>query len=402
MLLKNVCIENNSELLDVRIKDGVFTEIAKGLISSKGEEVIDLTGKLILPPLVESHIHLDTALTVGDPDYNHSGTLYEGIALWAERKKKLSKKDVKDRALRAINMEIAHGVQYVRSHVDICDNRMVALEALLELKEEISDKVELQLIGFPQEGILSYPNGKELVLKAIELGVDGIGAIPHYEFTREYSVESLNFITEIAARKQILVDVHCDETDDDSSRGLETLAARTAEIGNGEYVTASHTTAMHSYSEPYMGRLMRVLQKANLNFVANPLVNTNLQGRYDSYPKRRGVTRVNELIANGLNVSFGQDDIRDPWYPMGNGNLRDVVFMGLHVLQLTGYEDIQNSYKFITHNGAKTLHLKNYGIRLGNPANFIVYDATSYYDALTNNSKLLYSVHNGNFLVKNV
>jgi cytosine deaminase len=228
------------------------------------------------------------------------------------------------------------------------------------------------------------------------MGADAVGAIPHFEFTREYSVESLDFALDLAAREEKLVDVHCDEIDDEASRGLETVAARALELGLYDKVTASHTTAMHSYNNAYVMRLMRLLKMSRINFVANPLVNTHLQGRIDTYPKRRGITRVKELTEAGINVSFGHDDINDPWYPMGNGSLRDVVFMGLHVCQMMGYEEIMNSYRFITLNAARTLHITDhYGIEPGKPANFIVMDAKNYFDALNRNASVLCSFRNG-------
>jgi cytosine deaminase len=236
---------------------------------------------------------------------------------------------------------------------------------------------------------------------AVKMGANVIGAIPHFEFTREYSVESLNFIMELAVKYDKLVDVHCDEIDDEASRGLETLAARAYEMELFDKVTASHTTAMHSYNNAYVVRLMRLLKMSRINFVANPLVNTHLQGRMDTYPKRRGITRVKELTEEGINVSFGQDDFFDPWYPMGNGNMRDVVFMGLHVCQMMGYDDIMNSYKFVTSNAAKTLHLgESYGIKAGNPASFVVLDAKNYYDALNFNAAVLRSYNKGRLIAQ--
>jgi cytosine deaminase len=401
MLIKNVFIENGKELSDIRIKNGVFTEISQGLSPLAGEEIVDMGGKLALPPFIESHVHLDTCLTAGDPVWNLSGTLFEGIECWSKRKEKLSKADVKERVNRAVRMQAANGIQYVRTHVDVTDPKLTALEAMLELREELKDTITLQIVAFPQEGILSYPNGKELMENAIRLGADVVGAIPHFEFTREYSVESLNFAMELAAKYDRLVDVHCDEIDDEASRGLETLAARAYEMQMYDKVTASHTTAMHSYNNAYVVRLMRLLKMSRINFVSNPLVNTHLQGRMDTYPKRRGVTRVKELTAEGINVSFGHDDIFDPWYPLGNGNMRDVVFIGLHVCQMMGYEDIMNSYRFISTNAAKTLHLgDSYGIKAGNPANFIVLDAKDYYEALNYNSPVLHSYREGRLIAK--
>lgn len=396
MLFRNAYIENAKELADLRVENGRFAAIAPSLAPQPGEEVIDLGGKLVLPPFIESHVHLDTCLTAGDPVWNMSGTLFEGIECWSKRKDKLSRQDVRERVQRCVRLYAANGVQFIRTHVDVTDPKLTAMRALIELREELRDVMEIQIVAFPQEGILSYPNGKQLMIDAVNMGADAVGAIPHFEFTREYSVESLNFALELAAKHDKLVDVHCDEIDDEASRGLETVAARALELGLYDKVTASHTTAMHSYNNAYVLRLMRLLKMSRINFVANPLVNTHLQGRMDTYPKRRGVTRVKELTAEGINVSFGHDDIFDPWYPMGNGSLRDVVFVGLNVCQMMGYEDIMNSYRFISTNAAKTLHLGDrYGIAAGRPANFIVLDAQNYYDALNKNAPVLRSVRAG-------
>ena len=396
MLYKNLYIENAAETSDIRVENGKIAEIGANLTARPGEDVRDFAGKLALPPLIESHVHLDTCLTAGDPVWNLSGTLFEGIECWAKRKEKLTREDVRERVHRAVRLYAVNGIQHIRTHVDVTDPKLTAMEALLELREELRDVMDIQVVAFPQEGIESYPNGRALMENAVRMGADCVGAIPHFEFTREYSVSSLNFAVELAEKYDKLVDVHCDEIDDEASRGLETLAARAYESGLCDRVTASHTTAMHSYNNAYVQRLMRLLKLSRINFVSNPLVNTHLQGRIDTYPKRRGITRVKELTEAGVNVSFGHDDIFDPWYPMGTGLLRDVVFMGLHVCQMMGYEDIMNSYRFISTHAAKTLHLgESYGIRAGNPASFIVLDAKNYYDALNTNATVLLSCRNG-------
>ena len=396
MLDKNLYIENAAETSDIRVENGKIAEIGANLTARPGEETRDFAGRLALPPLIESHVHLDTCLTAGDPVWNLSGTLFEGIECWAKRKEKLTREDVRERVHRAVRLYAVNGIQHIRTHVDVTDPKLTAMEALLELREELRDVMDIQVVAFPQEGIESYPNGRALMENAVRMGADCVGAIPHFEFTREYSVSSLNFAVELAEKYDKLVDVHCDEIDDEASRGLETLAARAYESGLCERVTASHTTAMHSYNNAYVQRLMRLLKLSRINFVSNPLVNTHLQGRIDTYPKRRGITRVKELTEAGVNVSFGHDDIFDPWYPMGTGSLRDVVFMGLHVCQMMGYEDIMNSYRFISTNAAKTLHLsEKYGIKAGNPASFIVLDAKNYYDALNTNATVLLSCRNG-------
>lgn len=401
MLFKNGHIENSVEAVDIRVTDGKFEQIGANLEARPGEEVVDCTDKLFLPPFIESHVHLDTCLTAGQPRWNMSGTLFEGIERWEERKEFLTKEDVKNRVNKVVRMQAANGVQHVRTHVDINDPKLTALEAILELREEVKDFINIQIVAFPQYGILSYPNGKELLEEALKMGADAAGAIPHFEFTREYSVESLNICFELAQKYNKLIDVHCDEIDDESSRGLETLATRAYETGMRDMVTASHTTAMHSYNNAYVIRLMRLLKMSGINFVANPCVNMHLGGRVDTYPKRRSLTRVKELTAEGCNVSFGNDDIFDPWNPLGNTSMRDAVFMGLYAGHMLGYEEIMNSYKFVTTNAARTLHLGDgYGIKEGNDASFVIMNAKNYYDALNYNEPVLASYKNGKLIAK--
>ncbi|NLD18363.1 MAG: cytosine deaminase [Tissierellia bacterium] len=401
MIIKGVYIENSDKKLDIRIKDGIFEEIGENLYKKENEEEINADGKLALPPFIESHVHLDTCLTAGEPKWNGSGTLFEGIETWSLRKESLTKEDVKTRVNRAIRKQASNGIQFVRTHVDTTDPKLIAMEAMIELREELKDFVEIQIVAFPQEGILSFPKGKELMEESMKMGADAVGAIPHFEFTREYSVESLKYAVDLAMKYDALVDVHCDEIDDDQSRGLETLACLAYETGMKDKITASHTTAMHSYNNAYVQKLMRLLRMSDINFVANPLVNIHLQGRVDTYPKRRGMTRVKELLANGNNVSFGHDDIFDPWYPLGDGNMLEVVHMGLHVGQMMGYSEIMNSYKLISTNAAKTLNISDrYGIEVGKPANLIIMNNNNFYNALNERSEILYSIHNGKVITK--
>ena len=397
LLLRDVIVENQTTACDIRVVDGRFAEIGQGLAAGDAE-VVEGQGRLVLPPIIESHVHLDSALTAGEPRWNETGTLFEGIAVWAERKQSLTIEDVKSRVNRAVRQQARFGIQYVRTHVDVTDPELTALRAMLELRDELADQVTLQIVAFPQEGIESFPDGRALMRRAAEMGVDVIGAIPHFEFTREYSVSSLDYAVELAQEFDLLVDVHCDEIDDEASRGLETLAARAYEAGIGHRVTASHTTAMHSYNNAYFLRLLRLLTMSGINFVSNPLVNTHLQGRTDTYPKRRGVTRVRELTEAGLNVSFGQDDIVDPWNPLGTGNLRDVVLNGLYVTQMMGRAEIEESYRFITHNAARTLNLSDYGIEVGNTANFVLFDAPSWREALAFNAPVVGSYRGGRLI----
>lgn len=401
MLIKNVHIQNDDQTKDVRIENGQFVNISPSIEATDGEKVIDAIDKLMLPPFVDPHVHLDATQTAGDPEWNQSGTLFDGIRIWSERKQKLTVEDVKARAKKAIKTQVANGIQFIRSHVDVTDPNLTALKALIEVRDEIKDQVELQLVAFPQEGILSFPHGKELMTEAADMGADVIGGIPHFEFTHEYAVASLQFLMKLAEQKGKLVDVHCDEIDDPQSRSLETLATLALESGMGDKVTASHTTAMGSYNDAYAYKLFRLLKMSHINFIANPLVNTNLGGRFDTYPKRRGMTRVKELNADGINVAFGEDDLKDPWYPMGNGNMLDPVEMGIHVGHLMGYDDIMNSYKFVTVNAAKAMHVTDhYGIEVGKPADCIIMNNNNFYNALNERSEILYSIHNGNVLVE--
>ncbi|WP_367369693.1 cytosine deaminase [Pediococcus parvulus] len=400
MLIKNVFIENSENKQDVRIENEKFIEIGSHLASHENEQTIEANGKLLLPPFIDSHVHLDATLTAGEPEWNQTGTLFDGIRIWSERKKTLSREDVKTRAKATIKKQVENGIQVVRSHVDTTDPTMTALEALLEVKEEMKDIVEVQLVAFPQEGVLSYPHGKELLETAVKEGADVIGGIPHYEFTRDYGVQSLHYIAELAEKYDRLIDVHCDEIDDPNSRNLEVLATLAYETGLTDRVTASHTTAMGSYNNAYCYKLFRLLKLAKINMVSNPLVNIHLGGRFDTYPKRRGITRIKDLTEAGINVSFGEDDVKDPWYPMGNGNMMDPVHMGIQAEQMMGYQSILDSYNFVTNNAAKTLHITDhYGIEVGKPANCIISNNDNFYNALNERSEVLYSIRQGKILV---
>lgn len=398
MLLQNLRIEKAEQLSDIRITNGKISEIGSPLLPQEGEEVIDCTGKMALPPFVDSHVHLDTCLTLDQAGSNHSGTLFEGIQLWGKYRSQMTKQELKERAAKTVRLYASHGVQYIRSHVDITFG-LDSLEALLELREEMRDLVDIQLVAFPQDGILSCPGAKQRLTDAIAMGANVIGAIPHFEFTREYGVESMDYVVKLAEKTGKLVDVHCDEIDDEQSRFLESLAARSYEAGLGDRITASHTTAMHSYNSAYCSKLFRLLRMSGINFVSNPLVNVHLQGRFDTYPKRRGVTRVKELLESGINVSFGHDDIADPFYPLGDGNMMDVLLMGLHLCQMMGHDELEDSYRIITHNGAKTLHLKeDYGITVGNIANLVILDAPDFITALRKRADVLHSIRNGKII----
>ncbi|WP_078543353.1 cytosine deaminase [Litchfieldia alkalitelluris] len=403
MIIKNAKLRQKDGLWQILIEDGKIVKIARELEEGISDKVLDANECLVLPPFVEPHIHLDTTLTAGEPEWNKSGTLFEGIQRWSERKESLTAEDVKTRAKTALKWQIAQGIQHVRTHVDVTDPELTALKALLEVKEEMSQLVNLQLVAFPQEGILSYPNGAELLEEALRMGADVVGGIPHFEFTREYGVESMKIAFELARKYDRLVDIHCDEIDDEQSRFVEVVANEAFRLGMGSKVTASHTTAMGSYNDAYTYKLFRLLKMSEINFVANPLVNIHLQGRFDTYPKRRGMTRVKELLEADINVCFGHDDIFDPWYPLGTGNMLQVLHMGIHIAQLMGYDQIVDSIDLITTNSAKTMHIEDqYGIEEGKPGNLIVLDAENEYDAIRRQVPVLYSIRNGKVISETV
>lgn len=406
MILKNAKLYGQTGIWNIEIKEGRISRIIPADQSiSSDDKVIDLTGKIVLPPFVEPHIHLDYVLTAGTPRWNQSGTLFEGIQCWSERKLvvKETKEDIKNRALKALEMQMKHGVQYVRTHVDTTDPSLLGLQALLEVREEVKSWMDVQIVAFPQEGIYAYPKGDELLEEALIMGADVVGGIPHYEFTREDGVQSVKKSFELAYKYGKMVDIHCDEIDDEQSRFLEVVAAEAYKLGMGELVTASHTTAMGSYNDAYTYKLFKLLKQSNINFVSLPKANLHLQGRFDSYPKRRGLTRVKELLQSEINVCFGLDSIMDPWYPLGNGDLLRVVEVGLHACQMTGYNDIVTALNLITENGAKTLKIEeSYGLKVGNQANLVVLDTDSEYEAIRCQSSVLYSIRNGEVIVETI
>ncbi|MBD1554166.1 cytosine deaminase [Pseudomonas typographi] len=362
---------------------------------------IDAAGNLLIPPLVEPHIHLDAVATAGQPEWNKSGTLFEGIERWGQRKATITHDDTKQRAHAGIRMLAEHGIQQVRTHVDVTDPTLGALKALLEVRDEARHLIELQIVAFPQEGIESFAGGRELMVRALDMGADVVGGIPHFENTREQGVSSIHYLMDLAEQRGLLVDVHCDETDDPHSRFLEVLAEQARVRGMGAQVTASHTTAMGSYDNAYCSKLMRLLKAAGLNFISCPTESIHLQGRFDTFPKRRGVTRVAELDRAGLNVCFGQDSIQDPWYPLGNGNILRVLDAGLHICHMMGYDDLRRCLDLVTDHSARTLNLgERYGIAEGRPANLVVLEAPDDYEALRRQARALVSIRGGEVLMR--
>ncbi|EHH1186596.1 cytosine deaminase [Vibrio vulnificus] len=402
LLIKNATLKGQEGLQQILIEDGQFTRIEDNNVElNYTGDVLDAEGGMAVAPFCEPHIHLDTTQTAGEPSWNISGTLFEGIERWAERKETLSIEDVKSRAKQTLKWQIANGVQHVRTHVDVSDPTLIALKAMVEVREEMKEWVDIQIVAFPQEGILSYPNGKELLEEAVQLGADVISAIPHFEFTREYGIESLHYVFELAQKYNRLIDVHCDEIDDEQSRFVETLAALAHKFNMGHKVTASHTTAMGSYNGAYASRLFRLLRMSGINFVANPLVNIHLQGRFDDYPKRRGVTRVKEMLNANINVCFGHDDVFDPWYPLGTANMLQVLHMGLHVCQVMGYDQINNSLDLISTNSARTLNIQDkHGIEAGKPGSLLILPAENGFDAVRRQVPVRYSVRHGKVIAE--
>jgi len=372
------------ELHDIHVDGGSVVSIERSKTELfPARKVVEAGGALVSAPYVEPHIHLDSVLTAGQPRWNESGTLWEGISCWAERRAMLSRSDVVERVAEVLRWQVANGVLYVRSHVDVTDPNLVALEALLEIRENVRDVVDLQLVAFPQEGIYSSAGGVELLGEAARRGVDGIGAIPHFEDTREDGVRSVEHAMALAAEHGLFVDIHCDEIDDEQSRFVEVLAAQAIRLGLHDRATASHATAMGSYSGAYSSKLHSLLVRSGANVVCNPLVNLHLGGRFDGYPKRRGLTQVKEMLAAGINVAFGHDDIMDPWYPLGTANPVQVAHIGAHATQLTAPREIAECFRMITDRAARVLGLGlSYEIHTGTPANFIVLPAVDAFDVI--------------------
>lgn len=371
------------------------------VIQATGVTDLDADENLVTAPFVEPHIHLDAALTAGEPKWNMSGTLFEGIERWSERKALVTHEDTKTRARKTIDMLVDHGIQHVRTHVDVTDPSFAALKAMLEVREDTRHLIDLQIVAFPQEGIESFKNGRALMTEAVAMGADVVGGIPHFENTREQGASSVKFLMDLAERTGCLVDVHCDETDDPQSRFLEVLAEEARVREMGERVTASHTVAMGSYDNAYCYKLFRLLKRSKINFVSCPTESIHLQGRFDGYPKRRGLTRVAEIDRAGMNICFGQDSIVDPWYPLGNGNIVRILEAGLHICHMLGYEDLKRALDLITDNSARTLHLgERYGVEVGRPANLLILSAPDDYELIRSQGHALVSIREGNVIMQ--
>jgi cytosine deaminase len=366
---------------DIGISGGRIAAIGPKLEGEAGQ-VVDAGGSLVSPPFVDPHFHMDATLSYGIPRINASGTLLEGIALWGELKALLTHEAMKERALRYCDWAVSMGLLAIRTHVDVCDDRLLAVEALLEVKREVAPYIDLQLVAFPQDGFYRSPNARANTLRALDLGVDVVGGIPHFERTMEDGRRSVTELCEIAAERGLMVDMHCDETDDPLSRHVEQLACETQRLGLAGRVVGSHLTSMHSMDNYYVSKLLPLIAEAGMAAIPNPLINIVLQGRHDTYPKRRGMTRVPEMLKAGIRVGFGQDCVLDPWYSLGTADMLDVAFMGLHVAQMTSPADMRRCFDMVTTESAAIMGLEEYGLAVGRRASLVVLDAGNPVEAI--------------------
>lgn len=399
LLIRNAALPDGQSGIDIAIQEARIKEIGPA-INAEAHHTIDAAGHLVSPPFVDSHFHMDAALSLGNPRLNLNGTLLEGIALWSELKPELTLETIRDRALRACRQAIARGTLHIRTHVDICDDRLLAVQALLEVRREMAPYLDLQLVAFPQDGYLRAPQAKANLLRALDLGVDVIGGIPHFERTMAEGAESIRQLCEIAAKRGLPVDMHCDESDDPLSRHVEMLACESQRLGLQQRVTGSHLTSMHSMDNYYVTKLLPLMAEAEMHAVANPLINMALQGRQDTYPKRRGLTRVPELLAAGVNVAYGHDCVMDPWYSLGSHDMLDVAHMGLHATQMTALEQMRESYAMVTTRGARVLGLEGYGLEPGCHADLVILQARSPIDAIRLRPQRLYVIRRGRLIAE--
>lgn len=381
LILRNCSLPDGRRGLDIGITSGRIAAVEASLPGAAGE-TIDAAGQLVTPPFVDAHFHMDATLSYGLPRVNQSGTLLEGIALWSELKPLLTQETLVERALTYCDWAVAKGLLAIRSHVDVCDPRLLAVEALLHVKDKVRPYLDLQLVAFPQDGVLRAPGTLDNLKRALDMGVDVVGGIPHFERTMADGAESVRILCELAAERGLPVDMHCDESDDPLSRHIETLAFHTQRLGLGGRVAGSHLTSMHSMDNYYVSKLLPLIAEAGVAAIANPLINITLQGRHDSYPKRRGMTRVPELLAAGVPVAFGHDCVMDPWYSLGSGDMLEVAAMGLHVAQMTSQDGMRACFKAVTETPAQILGLEGYGLTPGCHADLVLLQARDPIEAL--------------------
>ncbi|WP_417681086.1 amidohydrolase family protein [Roseibium sp.] len=381
LLIKNANLPDGRTGVDIACEAGRITAVEPG-ITAEAARTIDANGQLVSPPFIDCHFHMDATLSLGLPRMNESGTLLEGIALWGELKEILTVDAVVERALRYCDLAVSQGLLAIRSHVDVCDDRLTGVEGLLEVREKVAPYIDLQLVAFPQDGLFRSPNAEKNLLRALDMGVDIVGGIPHFERTMEDGARSVRWLCEIAADRGLMVDLHCDETDDPMSRHIETLAFETQRLGLQGRTAGSHLTSMHSMDNYYVSKLLPLMAEAEVHAIANPLINITLQGRHDTYPKRRGQTRVPEMRGYGINVAFGHDCVMDPWYSMGSGDMLEVASMGLHVGQMTSREAMRYAFDCVTTHPAKIMGLEGYGVDKGCKADFVLLQARDTIEAI--------------------
>jgi cytosine deaminase len=400
LLIRDATLPDGRQAQDLLLQDGRIAAIGSALAAPDDAEVLDAGGWLLSPPFVDAHFHMDATLSCGLPRVNASGTLLEGIALWGELKPQLTQEAIAERALTYCDWAVARGIGAIRSHVDVCDPRLLAVEALLHVRERVKPWLDLQLVAFPQDGALRSPGAMHQLTRALDLGVDVVGGIPHFERTMADGAESVRLLCELAAERGLRVDMHCDESDDPMSRHVETLAFHTQRLGLQGRVTGSHLTSMHSMDNYYVSKLIPLIAEAELQVVANPLINITLQGRHDTYPKRRGMTRVPELMAAGVNVAFGHDCVMDPWYSLGSGDMLEVASMGLHVAQMTGLAAMRRCFDAVTVNAARVLGLAGYGLEVGARADMVLLQARSPEEAIRLRAARLAVVRGGRVIAR--
>ncbi|RWX37432.1 cytosine deaminase [Rhizobium leguminosarum] len=381
LIVRNANLPDGRTGIDIGIQGGKIIAVEPNL-QAQAQEEVDATGRLACPPFVDPHFHMDATLSLGLPRMNVSGTLLEGIALWGELRPIVTKEELVDRALRYCDLAVTQGLLFIRSHVDTSDPRLVTVEAMIEVREKVAPYIDLQLVAFPQDGYYRSPGAIDALNRALDMGVDIVGGIPHFERTMGEGTASVEALCRIAADRGLPVDIHCDETDDPLSRHIETLAAETIRFGLQGRVAGSHLTSMHSMDNYYVSKLIPLMAEAEINVIPNPLINIMLQGRHDAYPKRRGMTRVWELMDAGLNVSFGHDCVMDPWYSMGSGDMLEVGHMAIHVAQMAGIDDKKKIFEALTVNSAKTMGIAGYGLEKGCSADLVILQASDTLEAL--------------------
>ena len=399
LIIRNANLPDGRTGFDIAIANGVIADVAAKLDAEANRE-IDAADRLASPPFVDSHFHLDSTLTYGRPRVNASGTLLEGIELWGELKPELTVENLKERAMSLCHWAIARGTLAIRSHVDISDQRLLAVQALLDVRENIKPYIDLQLVAFPQDGYLRHPDSVDNLKRALDLGVDVIGGIPHFERTMADGSASIKALCELAAERGLRVDMHCDESDDPLSRHIEMLTFQTRRLNLQGQVTGSHLTSMHSMDNYYVSKLLPLMAEARIHVVANPLINITLQGRHDTYPKRRGMTRVKELMEAGINVAFGQDAMLDPWYSFGSHDMLEVAHMGLHVAQMTGVDQMRQIFETVTYNGAKVMGIEEYGLEPGCRADVVILQAADIHEALRLKPARLFVIRRGKVIAE--